>query len=323
MRRFLRHFLTFAGCTFFATFIVFKSIPMANGVLDAYPEKRNTLKNTTSPKIVFIGGSNLAFGIDTERISRATGMNAYNMGMHAGIGIRFMFADIIDMVNAGDIVVACPEYGQFTEDPFYGEHALAYILLYVYPSGISTLNGHLGHIFPYLIDTFSSGICRIARRDSTSLEKKEVYSRLAFNNYGDITKHYGKPSIAHEAEKMAYPEKIPDSVISDLRALCHKVEEKGGRVVFLPPGLEAKSYDINTNIIEAQKKMLLQQGFSDHYDTLRYRFDNALFYDTLYHMTEEGIEKRTTLIIEDLRQILKPKNLQHNTNKPNPPRDTE
>lgn len=53
-------------------------------------DKVERLESIQEPKIVLIGDSNLAFGIDSERIEEAFGMPVVNMGLHGGWEVRSM-----------------------------------------------------------------------------------------------------------------------------------------------------------------------------------------------------------------------------------------
>ena len=53
-------------------------------------EKYRLLKNTDNPKIVIIGGSSVAFGIDSAEIEGATGMKVVNFGLYATLGTKLM-----------------------------------------------------------------------------------------------------------------------------------------------------------------------------------------------------------------------------------------
>ena len=41
------------------------------------------------PKIILIGNSNLAFGIDSEKIENSVGMPVVNLGLHGSLGNEF------------------------------------------------------------------------------------------------------------------------------------------------------------------------------------------------------------------------------------------
>ena len=64
-----------------------------------------------SNKIVIIGGSSGAFGFNSRMIHEAFNMLVVNTSFHAGIGIRMQFELYKDLLQKGDIVIFCPEYG--------------------------------------------------------------------------------------------------------------------------------------------------------------------------------------------------------------------
>ena len=49
--------------------------------LAAILEKDRLIRNTPSPKIILVGGSNLAFGIDSKAIEDSLGLHVVNMGL--------------------------------------------------------------------------------------------------------------------------------------------------------------------------------------------------------------------------------------------------
>lgn len=71
--------------------------------------KSDLLRNTSSPRIIVVGGSNVAFGIDSELMESRLGMPVVNMGMHGGIG-RSTYNELREYIQPGDIVVLMPEY---------------------------------------------------------------------------------------------------------------------------------------------------------------------------------------------------------------------
>ena len=79
----------------------------------SYTDKLQILKNTESPKIVFIGGSNLAYGIDSEKISEELNINVVNMGVNAGFGLKFIIDSTYNLLNKNDILILIPEYQHF------------------------------------------------------------------------------------------------------------------------------------------------------------------------------------------------------------------
>src|SRR5678816_2773153 len=62
--------------------------------LAAVLEKDRLIRNTPSPKIILVGGSNLAFGIDSKAIEDSLGLHVVNMGLYAKLGLKYMLAQV-------------------------------------------------------------------------------------------------------------------------------------------------------------------------------------------------------------------------------------
>jgi len=111
------------------------SLKNSDDYLYAMIKKHRAAEESASPKIVFIGGSNLPFGLNSERISDETKMPVVDMGLHAGLGLKFMLEEAKPYIRKGDIVILVPEYQQFFGENYYGEETLVYTLVNIYPRG--------------------------------------------------------------------------------------------------------------------------------------------------------------------------------------------
>lgn len=58
--------------------VVMKLIPVKDSYLLAYNKKCELLEKTESPRIIFVGGSNLCFGLDSKRIADSLHVNVVN-----------------------------------------------------------------------------------------------------------------------------------------------------------------------------------------------------------------------------------------------------
>ena len=55
----------------------------------ALDDKLDRLEQANRPKIVFVGDSNLAFGIESRSIEDRFGMEVHNTGLLRGMGVAF------------------------------------------------------------------------------------------------------------------------------------------------------------------------------------------------------------------------------------------
>ncbi len=62
-------------------------------------------------RIIIIGGSGSASGVNCKRIENETGYKSINLGLFYGLRSEFTFNNIRMYIKNGDIVVMIPEYG--------------------------------------------------------------------------------------------------------------------------------------------------------------------------------------------------------------------
>jgi len=101
--------------------IFFATRPDDKHLYQASLLKSRLLKETPSPRIIVVGGSNVAFGIDSELMELELGIPVINDGLHVALGIAPL-NEIKSFLQPGDIVIISLEYYNFTDDPsFYGQ----------------------------------------------------------------------------------------------------------------------------------------------------------------------------------------------------------
>lgn len=113
-------FLLLALCT-----LIVWSVPGDyNHDLAALVNKRDMLNSAKSPRIIFIGGSNL-ITLDSARLElelKKTGNNYYsviNMGLWGGLSMERYLDELKPYLAPGDIVVICQEYGTLLSSNFF------------------------------------------------------------------------------------------------------------------------------------------------------------------------------------------------------------
>src|SRR5918911_1472998 len=83
--------------------------------------KAELLANVPSPRIIIFGGSNIAFGIDSELMEQKLGMPVINDGLHVALGVAPL-EEVKKYIRPGDIIIISLEYYNFTDETsFYGQ----------------------------------------------------------------------------------------------------------------------------------------------------------------------------------------------------------
>lgn len=262
-------------------------------VILAY-KRLEALKDTN--KIVIISGSNGQFSINSRTIYEAFNMPVVNTSFHAGMGIRMQFELYKNLLQKGDIVIFCPEYG-FDKGRLYGSNTLLRVFSTFMPSAYSKISFlQWLHLYKY------TGIHFWEYLRHLHIEKIEgPYSSDAINEYGDIEcEREHLESIGTVTVKGD----VDDTVIDYLYYIHDFAKAKGITLVFLPPTFIKSSYNIISKQIDSIAYTLKQNGIAWQAEPSRYTFPDSLYYDTPYHMMQEGANKRTEVLIEDLRRIL-------------------
>ncbi len=270
------------------------------GVLDEKVERLYTLEKS---KIVIIGGSSVAFGIDSELLSEQTGKEVVNFGLYAALGTKVMLDLSRRGIHRGDTVILMPEADAQTMSLYFNaEMAWRAIedkpsLLFSLP--IDNVLSMLGSLYHFVQDK-----CAYLREGKKS-RTNDIYAAENFNEYGDLAAYRGANTMTGGVDqngKITLGEDLLSddfiAYVNDYIAYCQK---KGATVYFgYCPMNEAALTDKSDAALDAYAA-LLQEKFScpflgDVHDAV---MDKGYFYDTNFHLNSIGAENHTLLLARD------------------------
>jgi hypothetical protein len=265
-----------------------------NAYMQAMLDKHQLLANTEVPRIVLVGGSNLAFGIDSKAIQDALNLPVVNTGIYAGIGLGRMLDDAAPFLRVGDIIVIAPEYSHFTSA--WNGSSAAYELIFD------------AHRYPLLMHPPLYGppvdFFAYAKNKLLSLIPRPpnplAYARDGFNEFGDYVKHLEQES---QPVTPAGPiGKIDTQYLSSFFQLTDHLIGQGIRIIISYPSYEETSFRNSAAVIhELDAAFRAKQNISVISSPDDYCFPADLFYDTYYHLNTKGREIRTEKLIRDLK----------------------
>ncbi|MEL4455479.1 hypothetical protein [Lutimonas vermicola] len=292
-------FFVVFGLLFFVG-IMLPATPASKNNMIAYKtEKDSLLMHVATPRIVFVGGSNLVFGLDSEKVKSELGLNPINAALAINFGLVYMMDDVIPRLKEGDIVVLAPEYQHYFGKQAYGGNDLLRLLMDVQPSGFSVLRKeHIPNLIKGIPIYFQS---KFIYSQYFYEKEKDVYGRHIFNEYGDSNFHWN-------LETRGFPEVHPIrgqfnyELINEIKAFDKVIEALGGSLFVTYPGCDMHSLETIKAQVGQVKKELEASGLQILGDPDRYAMESDMMFDQIYHLSKKGVDRRTNLLIEDLNQ---------------------
>ena len=204
--------------------------------------KYDRLNAIDEPKIIVVGGSSVAFGLDSQLLAEHVGMPVVNFGLYATLGTKIMMDLSKANVNEGDIVVLAPEMDAQTLSLYFNAEAALQgmesdwsMLRHIPNENYSDL---AGGVYEYVIS-------KIKYLRNGTLDPSGVYNRDSFNEYGDIV--YARP---HNTMLLGYdptktieltPALFDQKFIDYINGYTAYCKEQGATVYFSFPPMNASA----------------------------------------------------------------------------------
>ena len=300
--KFLSKVIAFAlltgGFCFLLQAFVAPRIRNTNVFVGATIEKEQRLAELASPRLVFVGGSNLAFGLDSKRIGDSLHLAVVNMGLHAGLGVAFGLNEAKDLLKKGDKVVLSVEYGLTKK----GDTKLYSQLIDINPNAARYLDNSFNDKLK-LID-INWQRCVSSLFFAAVLNPNEnVYRRDAFSPEGDMIAHLTQPQPANQTDRGKINFRDYSEEIDALNSFIEAATRKGAQVYYTFPTYMASEYALNKAVIaqyEEQFHHKLKCPIINSPQT--FVLPDADYFDTAYHLNKIGRDKRTRMMIDLLRE---------------------
>ena len=284
--------------------------------LAAILEKDRLIRSTPSPKIILVGGSNLAFGIDSKKMEDSLGLKVVNMGLYAKLGLRYMLAQVRPYIERGDVVVVVPEYDQFYGDFANGDNTLNTALLYAPADRIPDFIRSYSIVDVVLRPRVEQARRSFLKAAASAVGREHqffppdtnpVYNRNSFNQHGDVVAHLGKKGMDPDSIFVKALPPLKDfnrGTLSDLEAIAGDARSAGAHSYFMFPSYIDRSYNINIQAIDSLRRKIAGGASIPIVGTpADFVYPKQYFFDTRYHLTGEGRDLRTLKMIQVLRAV--------------------
>ena len=275
----------------------------------ALNEKYDRLTTVEGEKIVVVGGSSVAFGLDSEALERYTGMPVVNFGLYADLGTKMMLDLSLAGISEGDVVILAPELDRQTLSLYFNND-----------SALMALDDDLSMARHLSVDDMLSLVGaswrfaqgkRARHLGQSDIALDAVYRSEYFNEYGDfalerpenVMKSYYDANNTVVLDLDQYGTEL-DEFIDYVNKYVRTCERRGATVYFSfcpmnEMGLaecsdplarvefcEYLSAELDCEIISELGDYILEAGY---------------FYDTNFHLNDAGVALRTIRLAKDLR----------------------
>lgn len=269
----------------------------------AMADKYMRLKNSTGKRLILVGGSNLAFGVDSSLLTQKyPDYTVVNFSGSMFYGMLPLFDMLEANVRAGDIVLFVPEY----EESMYANIEQESIYNWQYlESNYDILDDIDMHNNPAIFRHFVEYLnAKRSFLPGKVTNPDNVYTRAGFNAAGDLVVF--RPNRYRIDFTAPDPALVQEVGIGRFNAVCARLQAQGVKCLFSfsphPRGdLSGEEIAAETAAFREKLDGLLDSRYctviSEMEDCF---FASNLFYDTRYHMSTEGARVRTEQLLEDL-----------------------
>lgn len=268
--------------------------PDTHSYMAATIDKHARLRQLDGPRLILVGGSNVALGLSAEQLSGALDKPAVNMGLHANLVRDFMLAEVHDALRSGDVVLLSFEYQAFAADP--SPITLAQ-LLEVRPASLTYVPVQLAPRFT------DDGLIMIGQRARRTLIQRPAavapYSRDSFNMYGDAEGHHGMPQRLplRPFYLSGFDGDSVEVAAASIEVFARHAASLGAKVYYSHPPLPAEVFADHAEAIATVAARV------DHIADVTVvnaptSLPSSCFFDTAYHLSELCTQRRTAGLIE-------------------------
>lgn len=276
----------------------------------ALAKQYDRLLSIDEEKVIIVGGSSVAFGMDSELFERLYGKPSVSFGLYGSFGVKVMMDLSKANINRGDTVVIAPEISEKSLSKYFGAESVLKaterrfdILSHI---GFDNAGDIMGASWGF------AGTKLKNIRTGEEFDTSGVYRNSAVDAFGEIGKHLfprGGNILAtgYLNEEVRFStDDISDEFIDYVNDYIRYCRQRGATVYYSFAPVNAR----------AVKASALRTATADYYgylamnldcevisDPYNYLYDYRYFYDTNFHLNDSGVIIRTAQLVRDLKRV--------------------
>ncbi|EDN8189242.1 hypothetical protein GSY37_14650 [Listeria monocytogenes] len=247
--------------------------------------KRAYAKRATDSKRLIVGGSDVLYSFDTDKIEQETNKLTVNFGINVGLGLGFLLDEIERQLKPGDDVILCLAYSLYFK-PAYSIFSYEYYRMF---------DKHQLRQFKwkqqifYLLSNFKLNMTY----------KQKQFDISESGSYINVS---GECLNLKKNKPLHFPEKFIETeatlLLEQFQELCIKKDIRL-RITY-PSTLGFNDYYEITYI--KQLTAYLEENFNVIGKPADYFVSQKAIYNSVYHVNELGQLERTNRLITELRE---------------------
>ena len=290
-------------------------------IADIYQLKEQAAFAVSGEKVVFVSGSNIVFGLDSQKLAKSWNLPVINFGVHGGLGVAYILERSKRVLKAGDIAILPLEYNYYQEDGVVSEtliiHAFSDDMDYFQSLSLVDKARFVAKTrFKILKKGFKASL----RNDAVSQHGKPndnsnmgEYRVENMNAYGDQVNLEPEKISFKDREKVRKINKpkplrsggsVPSDYSSDvLRNYISWAKENEICLIFMPPNymyFDEYRRPVYRTFFEDIRSFFSSNDVAYIGESYDYMFDRSYYFGTIYHLDSLGVEKRTARVLEDI-----------------------
>lgn len=292
------YFLVPIGAAFGLAFLLPPTPHSLQSYNFASQKQDSILIHTSTPRIIFVGGSNLCFGLNSYMVKQALALNPVNTGLHGGVTPRYMFENTLRHIKKGDVIILALEYDHFYTSYDPATPTLFEVISYAWREKIELLSW--SQIIQYLKFVPKFAANKFMPTLYFNPKPHLIYNPYSFNQYGDNEVHWN--SEKNEYTPITLKGKWHPEVIAKVKAFENRAKDRGARVYVTFPSFDEVSFANSKVKIQRVEKALHDYNFNILGSASRYAMPKEMMFDGHYHLNKKGLDYRTKLFIEDYKK---------------------
>ncbi|MES2518432.1 MAG: hypothetical protein V4585_10015 [Bacteroidota bacterium] len=278
-----------------------------NAYLATFIDKMHLLDSVPSPRLILMSGSSMAFGVDSDLLSKELEIPVVNAALHFNLGSQFMMQQLKATVKKGDIVLITLEYittskGKYEEQliisDFYSP-ARKWIHFESFSEELSAYAVHRLSDCRLLVGETWSGTRRkpISIEDTTS-----VFFRKCFAKNGDLIGHLNNPQPTFPNPELSTELEFSKQ-IQDLNDFYTFAKQNGVTVFYTFPSYTEGGFEKNMPVVKKIEQQIRKNlKFPILGSPENSVMDDIFFFDSVYHPNAQGRKIFTSRLIQLLEQ---------------------